>query len=163
MSDVTRSLPEVVEIARRDLGGAPLVLDGEVVAYDATGRPLPFQELMRRFRRVHEVDRMVEAMPLSLHFFDCLIHEGRSLIDEPYRARWEALARVTGGRYLAERRVVDSAGDGRAFHASRSAGSLKGRPTRAGWKSSTNDAIRTAAVMSARPTAPRRSTSASTP
>ena len=106
LTDVTRSLPEVVEIARRELGGAPFVLDGEVVARDAAGRPLPFQELMRRFRRIHEVDRMVEAMPLSLHFFDCLIAEGRPLIDEPYRARWEALQRITGGRYLAERAIV---------------------------------------------------------
>src|SRR5262245_2987447 len=88
LTDVTRSLPEVVEIARRELSGAPFVLDGEVVARDAAGRPLPFQELMRRFRRIHEVERMVEAMPLALHFFDCLIAEGRPLIDEPYRARW---------------------------------------------------------------------------
>jgi len=118
LTDVTRSLPEVVGIARRELGGAPFVLDGEVVARDGAGRPLPFQELMRRFRRIHEVDRMVEAMPLSLHFFDCLIAEGRPLIDEPYRARWEALERITGGRYLAERRVVDSPEEGRALHAS---------------------------------------------
>src|SRR5919204_483966 len=55
LSDVTRSLPDVVEIARRDLSGAPFILDGEVVALDAAGRPLPFQELMRRFRRVHGV------------------------------------------------------------------------------------------------------------
>src|SRR6266852_9232748 len=46
MSDVTRSLPDIVAIARRDLSGAPYILDGEVVALDAAGRPLPFQELM---------------------------------------------------------------------------------------------------------------------
>src|SRR3989442_807851 len=56
LSDVTRSLPDVVEIARRDLSGEPFILDGEVVALDAAGRPLPFQELMRRFRRVHGVE-----------------------------------------------------------------------------------------------------------
>src|SRR5881628_3338820 len=55
LSDVTRSLPDVVEITRRDLSGEPFILDGEVVALDAAGRPLPFQELMRRFRRVHGV------------------------------------------------------------------------------------------------------------
>ena len=30
MSDVTRSLPDIVAIARRDLSGTPLILDGEV-------------------------------------------------------------------------------------------------------------------------------------
>ncbi len=117
LSDVTRSLPEVVEIARRDLAGGPVILDGEVVARDGAGRPLPFQELMRRFRRIHEIDRMVEAMPVSLHFFDCLLLDGRPLIDEPYRARWEALGRATGGRYLAERLIAGSGEEGRAFHA----------------------------------------------
>ncbi|HEV8585934.1 MAG TPA: ATP-dependent DNA ligase [Methylomirabilota bacterium] len=106
LSDVTRSLPDVVEVARRDLCGEPFILDGEVVALDAAGRPLPFQELMRRFRRVHGVEALVREMPLALHFFDCLMADGRSLIDEPYARRWEALARVTGGRYLAERRLV---------------------------------------------------------
>src|SRR2546429_290244 len=64
LSDVTRSLPDVVEIARRDLSGEPFILDGEVVALDAAGRPLPFQELMRRFRRVHGVEALVREMPL---------------------------------------------------------------------------------------------------
>jgi DNA ligase-1 len=115
LSDVTRSLPDVVEIARRDLTGAPFILDGEVVALDATGRPLPFQELMRRFRRVHGVEALVREMPLALHFFDCLMHEGRSLIDEPYERRWQALTAITGGRYLADRRLVTTEAEAAAF------------------------------------------------
>src|SRR5204862_7911805 len=117
LSDVTRSLPDVVEIARRDLAGEPFILDGEVVALDAAGRPLPFQELMRRFRRVHGVEALVREMPLALHFFDCLMADGRSLIDAPYAERWEALARVTGGRHLAEREIVDGVAAAQAFHA----------------------------------------------
>ena len=117
LSDVTRSLPDVVAIARRDLGHAPFILDGEVLALDPAGRPLPFQELMRRFRRVHGVDALVREMPLALYFFDCLMVDGRSLIDEPYERRWEALAGVTGGRHLAERVVVADVEAGRAFFA----------------------------------------------
>jgi DNA ligase-1 len=115
LSDVTASLPDVVAIARQ-LECAPFILDGEVVALDAAGRPLPFQELMRRFRRRHDVEALMGRMPLSLHFFDCLVAGGRSLIDEPYAARWGALERVTGGRYLAERTLVTSAAEARAFH-----------------------------------------------
>ena len=58
LSDVTASLPDVVETARRELTAAPFILDGEVLALDPAGRPLPFQELMRRFRRVHDVERL---------------------------------------------------------------------------------------------------------
>jgi DNA ligase-1 len=114
LSDVTASLPDVVA-AVRDLGPTPFILDGEVVALDAGGRPLPFQELMRRFRRVHEVEAAIGRLPLALHFFDCLMAGGRSLIDAPYEERWRALERVTGGRYLAERVVVTTADEAEAF------------------------------------------------
>jgi DNA ligase 1 len=117
LSDVTRSLPDVVEIARRDLTGEPFILDGEVVALDAAGRPLPFQELMRRFRRVHGVEALAREMPLALHFFDVLMADGRSLIDEPYERRWETLRRITGGRYLAERRIVTGETEAADFRA----------------------------------------------
>ena len=115
LSDVTASLPDVVEIVRRDLRGAPFILDGEVVALDAAGRPLPFQELMRRFRRVHDVEALLGQVPLALHFFDCLVAEGQSLIDEPSERRWGALRRVTSGRYLAERSVVTTVAEADAF------------------------------------------------
>ncbi len=115
LSDVTASLPDVVDVARNALRESPLILDGEVVGLDAEGRPLPFQELMRRFRRVHGVEALVREMPLALHFFDCLMTNGRSLIDASSAERWAALSTATGGRYLAERAVVDSVDAARAF------------------------------------------------
>jgi DNA ligase-1 len=117
LSDVTASLPDVAAVARRELAHDPFVLDGEVVALDASGRPLPFQELMRRFRRIRDVEASAGERPLALHFFDCLVVEGRSLIDAPYESRWDELVRVTGGRYLAERRIVTTAADAEAFRA----------------------------------------------
>ena len=72
---------------------------------------------MRRFRRVHGVEALAREMPLALHFFDCLLADGRSLIDAPQAERWQALRRVTGGRYLAERALVEDVEAARAFHA----------------------------------------------
>jgi len=116
LSDVTRSLPDIAEIARR-LPGSTFILDGEVVALDASRRPLPFQELMRRFRRIHGVEALVSEMPLALHFFDCLLADGQSLIDRPYAERWEVLVRTTGGAHLAERAIVTSVEEAAAFSA----------------------------------------------
>jgi DNA ligase-1 len=117
LSDVTASLPDVVALVRTELEGAPLIVDGEVVALDAAGRPLAFQELMRRFRRIHGVECLAAEMPLALHLFDCLMADGRSVIDEPYAVRWEALARLTGGARLAERQIVSTAEEGQHFRA----------------------------------------------
>lgn len=108
LSEITASLPDVIETVRRELTAPPFILDGEVLALDPTGRPLPFQDLMRRFRRMHDVERLRREMPLALYFFDGLMTGGRSLIDAPYRERWDALVAVTGGRHLAERAIVTS-------------------------------------------------------
>ena len=117
LTEVTASLPEIVLFARREVGATEAILDGEVVAIDTAGRPLPFQELMRRFRRVHGIETSAESVPLALHFFDCLWVDGRALVDLPYEARWEILARLTGGRALARRLVTADAAVAAAFQA----------------------------------------------
>jgi len=113
---VTGSLPDVVACAR-GYASTPFILDGEVLALGGDGRPLPFQELMRRFRRVHDVEEALGRMPLALHFFDCLMVDGHPMIDAPYAERFEALTRVTGGRDLAERTIARSAEDAETFRA----------------------------------------------
>ena len=93
MDDVTAALPEIVEYVA-DRVDAPVILDGEVVAIDDDGEPLPFQEVLRRFRRKHDVDRMRETVSLRLHAFDCLHADGDDLLDEPLRERHERLREV---------------------------------------------------------------------
>jgi DNA ligase-1 len=115
LSDVTASLPDVVDLVRGDLHGTPAIVDGEVIALDTAGRPLAFQELMRRFRRVHGVPSLAAEMPLALRLFDCLVFEGRSLIDEAYSTRWDALARLAAGAHLAEREIVTTVEAARQF------------------------------------------------
>jgi DNA ligase 1 len=115
LSEVTSSLPEIVEIARGDLQGQSFILDAEVVAVGKDGRPFPFQELMRRFRRIHEVETAANEVPLFLHLFDCLYLDGRSLIDEPYEARWQKLSQISGGKYLAQRKLTGDKGEAEVF------------------------------------------------
>jgi DNA ligase-1 len=105
LTDVTASVPEVVE-AGLTLAAEEAVVEGEVVAYDNEGKPLPFQDLMRRFHRVHGIAEERARIPLTVHLFDCLHVDGRTLLDEPYRARWAELARVAGPALLAPRLVT---------------------------------------------------------
>ena len=106
LTEVTQSLPEIVAIAQKDLQGESFILDAEVVATANDGRPYPFQELMRRFRRVHGIETAAADIPLSLHLFDCLYWSGKSLIDEPYEIRWQKLRELSSDKYLASRMIV---------------------------------------------------------
>src|SRR5687767_12633255 len=115
LTEVTQSLPEIADIARNNLQGDSFILDAEVVATGSDGRPFPFQELMRRFRRVHDIETAAGEIPLSLYLFDCLYLDGRSLIDEPYEARWQRLSEISGGRYLASRKITGDKNEAESF------------------------------------------------
>jgi DNA ligase-1 len=115
LADVTDSLPEIVEIARGDLRAETVIVDGEVVAVGPDGRPLPFQELMRRYRRTHEIEETARQIPVALYLFDCLLVDDRPLIDEPAETRWAELHRITGGRYLACRVLASDTAAAQAF------------------------------------------------
>jgi len=114
LTDVTGSVPEVVEAAR-SLPVRSVLLEGEAVAVDATGRPRPFQELMRRFRRVHDIDALRREIPLKLYLFDLLWLDGVNYVPRPYRERWDALARIAPPGLLAGRIVSSSAPEIEAF------------------------------------------------
>jgi DNA ligase 1 len=91
LNEITDSLPEVAESVRR-LGEHRAILDGEVIAVDASGRPLAFQELMRRFGRTRDIERLRAEQPVRLYLFDLLALDGLLLIDCSYSERTAALA-----------------------------------------------------------------------
>jgi len=90
LEDVTDSLPEVVESVDQQLD-VPAILDGEVVAVDEVGEPLPFQEVLRRFRRKHDVAATRESVAVELHAFDCLHANGDDLLDTSLVERHDRL------------------------------------------------------------------------
>jgi DNA ligase-1 len=106
LSDVTESLPDIVALIQEIVGPEDVVLEGEVVAIGEGGKPLPFQDLMRRFRRVHDVEAMVKKIPLRLHLFDILYLDGALLIDEPYTKRRELLEGIYPSELLVEQVVT---------------------------------------------------------
>ena len=114
LNDVTQAVPEVVEVAR-GLALREAILDGEAIALRADGTPLPFQVTMRRFGRKLDVDRLRAELPLASFFFDILYADGMSLLDEPYRRRFDALAAAVPASTLVARLVTADARDAAAF------------------------------------------------
>jgi DNA ligase-1 len=106
LTDVTDSIPEIVDFAKTHVKSSEFLIEGEVVATGAAGRPIPFQDLMRRFRRVHEIDDMAGRIPLKLYLFDALQVDGKILIDQPYTDRWKILSRIVPEERLAPRIIT---------------------------------------------------------
>jgi DNA ligase-1 len=114
LTDVTQSVPEIVEAARL-LEADECVVEGEAIGYDQGGRPMPFQDLMRRFRRVNDVASMARRVRLRVHLFDLLQLDGHSLLDAPNRERWQVLSSIAPARLLAPRLVTGSLEGARRF------------------------------------------------
>lgn len=115
LNEVTDALPEIVA-AVRALPAAALVLDGEAIAHDVSGRPHPFQVTMRRFGRRLEVEKLLTQLPVRAHFFDCLRIDDQSLVDRPLRERFEALAGAVPESLRVPRIVTASASEARSFY-----------------------------------------------
>jgi DNA ligase 1 len=86
LDDITARLPGVVEVVRA-LPQSRLVLDGEVLAMGADGRPEVFQVVASR--TMSEVDPAGPAPdnPLRVFFFDLLHADGQDLLDTPLQDR----------------------------------------------------------------------------
>jgi DNA ligase-1 len=115
LTDVTQSLPEVVEAVKVNIKAGEVIVEGEVIAVDDHGHPIPFQHLMRRFKRVHEVQDMAEKIPVRLYLFDVLFLNGESLISLPYVRRRKVLAENAGEIALTTQIVTDKKARAKKF------------------------------------------------
>ena len=115
LNEVTAAIPEIVAMVR---GFSPhtLVLDGEAIAFDANGRPHPFQITMRRFGRKLNVEALRGALPIQAFFFDCLRLDEQSLADHPARERFHALTQAVPPELLIPRLVTASEPEARQFY-----------------------------------------------
>ncbi len=115
LTDVTESLPEIVETARKNVKTKEAILEGEVIAVDNLGFPVPFQHLMRRFKRVHAIEDMVEKIPVKLYLFDILYLNGESLIAVPYLQRRQILAENAGEIPLTKQMITNKIEEAERF------------------------------------------------
>ena len=106
LEDVTGALPDVIEqlLSSTD---HDVILDGEVIAIK-DGKPMPFQSVLRRFRRRHDVAEATVAIELVPNVFDILWLDGETLIDLPLTERRKKLESVVK-MFIAPQVVSDDA------------------------------------------------------
>jgi bifunctional non-homologous end joining protein LigD len=91
LNDISEAYPEVRGLLRQ-LGMREVVLDGEVIAFDESGRP-SFERLQRRMHVTSSsaIRRRLADTPVVYAIFDLLYLDGHSLMGLPYSARRKRL------------------------------------------------------------------------
>jgi bifunctional non-homologous end joining protein LigD len=90
-NDVTRRYPELRRLGDT-MGARDIVFDGEIVAFDETGRP-SFELLQRRMHVESEstIRKLAREIPVTYVLFDVLWLDGRSTMERPYSERRDLL------------------------------------------------------------------------
>jgi DNA ligase-1 len=109
LENVTASLPEIVRAALKQIRAESAILDGEAVALSEDGRPRAFQEILKRFRRKYDVEKLAAEIPLSLYLFDLLYLDGQSVIELSLLERRKLLVKISDPSLLAEQVLSDKA------------------------------------------------------
>jgi bifunctional non-homologous end joining protein LigD len=91
LNDITPAYPELRPL-NRALSSHRAILDGEIVAFDADGRP-SFGRLQSRMhvRGESQARRLAKEIPVAYIIFDLLWIDGHSLLALPYEQRRERL------------------------------------------------------------------------
>lgn len=120
LEEMTESIPDVVAklMAATD---HDVIIDGEVIAI-LNGKPMPFQTVLRRIRRKHDIEAAQEEIELRPCVFDILVCDGKTLIDLPFSERRKILTEVMTD-YVAPQIVSSSAEEIESYyHAALDAG-----------------------------------------
>lgn len=110
LDDITDRLPELTSAAL-ELAGERFILDGEVLSFDADGRPRSFQETAGRVGSRVDVATAAETVPVAPVFFDALSVDGRDLLDLPFAERHAELAWLVPEPMRVRRALVSGAED----------------------------------------------------
>jgi bifunctional non-homologous end joining protein LigD len=94
--DVSTAYPELRAGMSGRFGRQPLVLDGEIVAVDAAGRP-SFSLLQQRMHVRAPSASLLTRVPVQYYVFDVLHHGDRPTVQLPYARRRELLSELDLG------------------------------------------------------------------
>lgn len=93
-NDLTATYPELTSVDL-GLGAAPAVVDGEIVALDAQGRPsFPLLQKRMNLAQAREIAHEAARTPVQLYLFDVLEADGRDVTALPLTERREILERL---------------------------------------------------------------------
>jgi DNA ligase 1 len=119
LEEISAQFPELVAELPKSVLDPPAIVEGECVPIDLdTDEIQPFQEVSRRRGRKHDLQRVLEEIPVCVFLFDVLLDAGAPTygLDFPERRRrLERLVRPTDRVRLASQRVVADVEQAKTF------------------------------------------------
>jgi DNA ligase-1 len=95
LNDDSKAMPDLAAALGKAWKGGDAIIEGEAVAFDpALREKQPFQSVLMRLGRVHEIEEKARAIPLVLYLFELVYDDGESLMDAPQAARRARLAKL---------------------------------------------------------------------
>jgi len=99
----SQTLPEIAQIARK-FNAQNCIVDGEVIAVDEAGNPLPFQTLLGRTVPKElapaELEERRREVRVTIKIFDILFLNGQKLVDLPFSTRQKYLSETVPSEYV---------------------------------------------------------------
>lgn len=92
LENITEQFPDIVQ-ALEKVKSKEFVVEGEVIAIDKNGKPLPFQTLMKR-RRKYDIEKYRKEIPVVLKLFDLLYYNGHTFLNQPHSVRLKKLEEI---------------------------------------------------------------------
>jgi DNA ligase-1 len=99
LEPMTEQFPEIVAALRESLKGREVIFDGEIIAVDADGNPLPFGKIQERLRRKKNIEQAVKDIKVCYNIFDILFLDGKDLRNLPLSERMHYLEEVAYGAF----------------------------------------------------------------
>lgn len=109
LEDITAQFPDIVSLVRSAVRSEEAIIEGEVLALTAGGKPRPFQDLSQRIKRKHGIHAIATAIPVQVNAFDALLLDGEELFDrslEERRALLEKAVREVPGKFQLSSQLV---------------------------------------------------------
>jgi DNA ligase-1 len=107
LENVTAQFPDVVAAVAKQVRGNSFILDSEVVGYNPkTKKYTPFEAISQRIKRKYDIDKIIKELPVEIDVFDCLYHDGKSMINLPFKERRKMVERIVVEKELVIRPAV---------------------------------------------------------
>ncbi|MDQ3917296.1 MAG: ATP-dependent DNA ligase [Acidobacteriota bacterium] len=119
LNDDSKAMPDLAAALGKAWKGGDAIIEGEAVAFDPELKEKqPFQSVLMRLGRVHEIEEKAREIPLVLYLFEMVYDDGESLMDAPQaerRARLSKLFRPTERVQMTESIATDRIEEQAAF------------------------------------------------